>query len=52
MVDADNTYPAKYANDLLNGAKRYNCDMVIGDRLSGNYYEDNICSLWNRWSNI
>lgn len=41
MVDADNTYPAKYANDLLNGAEKYNCDMVIGDRLSGNYYEDN-----------
>ena len=41
MVDADNTYPAKYAKSLLQGAEEYDCDMVIGDRLSVNYYEDN-----------
>lgn len=39
MVDGDWTYPAKYVHDLLRGLDRY--DMVLGDRLSGNYYEDN-----------
>lgn len=41
MVDADATYPAMYAASLLEGLKKYDCDMVIGDRLSVNYYADN-----------
>lgn len=41
MVDADNTYPAKFAQSMLDGAEERECDMVIGDRLSCNYYEDN-----------
>lgn len=39
MVDGDSTYPAKYVHDLLRGLNKY--DMMLGDRLSGNYYEDN-----------
>ncbi len=41
MVDADNTYPAIYARALIEGLENFNCDMVIGDRLSSNYYADN-----------
>lgn len=41
MVDADNTYPAGLVHDMLFGASRFECPMVIGDRLSSNYYEDN-----------
>lgn len=39
MVDGDDTYPASYAKTLL--AKLDSHDMVLGDRLSGNYYKDN-----------
>ena len=39
MVDADDTYPAVYAHSLLGGLSK--ADMVIGDRLSVNYYADN-----------
>ena len=42
MVDADDTYPANYAKVLLqNVMNNLALDMVIGDRLSTNYYEDN-----------
>lgn len=42
MVDADDTYPANYAKVLLqNVVGKLSLDMVIGDRLSANYYEDN-----------
>lgn len=42
MVDADDTYPATYAKVLLrNVTNNLALDMVIGDRLSTNYYEDN-----------
>lgn len=41
MVDADDTYPVDYASQLLDGVQSYDCDMVIGDRLSANYYQDN-----------
>lgn len=39
MVDGDCTYPAVYARQLL--GKLHDYDMVIGDRLSGNYSESN-----------
>ena len=39
MVDGDATYPAKYVHALLEGLSEY--DMMLGDRLSGNYYADN-----------
>lgn len=39
MVDGDGTYPAEYARMLL--SRLAHADMVVGDRLSYNYYEDN-----------
>lgn len=41
MVDADDTYPAEMAQQMLYYLDNMACDMVIGDRLSVNYYEDN-----------
>lgn len=41
MADADDTYPAEFAPQLLYFLDHMGCDMVIGDRLSVNYYEDN-----------
>lgn len=39
MVDGDMTYPAEYVHKMLD--KLLVSDMVLGDRLSGNYSEDN-----------
>lgn len=40
MVDGDATYPAKFAEILINGVDE-GFDMMLGDRLSSNYFEDN-----------
>lgn len=40
MVDGDGTYPAKYAKEMINLIKNKKADMVIGDRLSTNYYNN------------
>ena len=40
IVDGDATYPAKYASQLIAGVDN-GCDMMLGDRLSSNYFEDN-----------
>lgn len=42
MVDGDNTYPASEVHKLINTLEDYNCDMVVGDRLSnGSYHKEN-----------
>lgn len=41
MTDADSTYPARYAKEMLEGIISGEYDMVIGDRLSGDYAEKN-----------
>lgn len=41
MVDGDTTYPASDARKLLGGVMYGNFDMVLGDRLSSNYYKNN-----------
>lgn len=42
LVDGDDTYPADAVNNLLEVAKKYNADMVVGDRLSnGTYGKEN-----------
>ena len=41
MADGDTTYPAEYAKRLVYKVTHKNCDMVLGDRLSSNYYSDN-----------
>lgn len=40
MVDGDGTYPAKYAKKMIDLIKNKKADMVIGDRLSTNYYNN------------
>lgn len=39
IVDGDDTYPAEMAKELLD--KLFEADMVLGDRLSGNYFNNN-----------
>lgn len=41
MVDGDDTYPAECAKALCNPVIDKNTDMVIGDRLSSTYFEEN-----------
>ena len=41
MVDGDDTYPAEHAREMVNKVLEKNVDMVIGDRLSSTYYEEN-----------
>ena len=41
MVDGDDTYPADCAAQLVEPVLKRNADMVIGDRLSSTYFEEN-----------
>jgi len=41
MVDGDDTYPADEVKKLIDPVKEGKADMVIGDRLSSTYYEEN-----------
>lgn len=41
MVDGDDTYPAEYAAKLAEPVLERQCDMVVGDRLSSTYFEEN-----------
>ena len=41
MVDGDDTYPADNARDMVNLILEKKADMVIGDRLSSTYFEEN-----------
>lgn len=41
MVDGDDTYPADNAQEMVKAVLEKNADMVIGDRLSSTYYEEN-----------
>lgn len=41
LVDGDDTYPAEYAPKLIHPILDEDCDMVIGDRLSSTYFEEN-----------
>ena len=49
MVDADNTYSAKDAKKMVGFilSKKDRYDMVVGDRLSTNYYKENKRKLHN-----
>lgn len=51
LVDGDDTYPAEYApamiQEILSGA-----DMVVGDRLSSTYYEENKRPFHNFGNNL
>ena len=41
IVDGDDTYPAEYGRDLVEMVLLRHADMVVGDRLSSTYFEEN-----------
>ena len=41
MVDGDDTYPAEYGRQMVEEVLLKNIDMVVGDRLSSTYFEEN-----------
>ena len=41
MTDGDDTYPAEFAPQMADMLLNKNCDMVVGDRLSSTYFQEN-----------
>ena len=41
MIDGDDTYPLDCAREMVNAVLERNADMVIGDRLSSTYFQEN-----------
>ena len=41
MADGDDTYPAEFAPEMVEKVLKRNVDMVVGDRLSSTYFEEN-----------
>ena len=41
MVDGDDTYPPTHVQEMVDAVLKDNVDMVIGDRLSSTYFEEN-----------
>ena len=41
MIDGDDTYPAEHARQMCDLVLNQGADMVIGDRLSSTYFEEN-----------
>lgn len=41
MIDGDDTYPAEFAPEMVEQVLKYGVDMVVGDRLSSTYFEEN-----------
>lgn len=41
MIDADDTYPAEHGREMVELVLNKNVDMVVGDRLSSTYFEEN-----------
>lgn len=41
MVDGDDTYPAEYAREMADKVLFRKTDMVVGDRLSSTYFQEN-----------
>lgn len=56
MVDGDDTYPAEAASQMVDKILNDKADMIVGDRLSSTYFEENKRPLHNfgnsivRWS--
>ena len=56
MVDGDDTYPAEHAREMADKVLLRKVDMVVGDRLSSTYFEENKRPFHNfgnsivRWS--
>ena len=51
MVDADDTYPLECAGQMADKVLLENSDMVVGDRLSSTYYEENKRPFHNMGNN-
>ncbi len=41
MIDGDDTYPLEHAREMVNLVLDKHADMVVGDRLSSTYFEEN-----------
>ena len=41
MTDGDDTYPAEAAPEMVKGILEMDADMVVGDRLSSTYFDEN-----------
>ena len=41
MIDGDDTYPLEFAREMADAVLERNADMVIGDRLSSTYFQEN-----------
>ena len=41
MTDGDDTYPAEFAPQMVDAVLNQNADMVVGDRLSSTYFNEN-----------
>lgn len=41
MIDGDDTYPAEHAREMVDYVLNGQADMVIGDRLSSTYFQEN-----------
>lgn len=41
IVDGDDTYPAEYGREMVDLVLHKNADMVVGDRLSSTYFQEN-----------
>jgi len=41
IVDGDDTYPAEYAAEMVDKVLNRQTDMVVGDRLSSTYFQEN-----------
>lgn len=52
MVDGDDTYPAEYGKMLASSVLENQADMVVGDRLSSTYFEENKCPFHNFGNSI
>ena len=52
MVDGDDTYPADYAKEMIQKVLEQKVDMVVGDRLSSTYFEENKRPFHNFGNNL
>ena len=52
MVDGDDTYPMDAAPEMVDLVLTHNSDMVVGDRLSSTYYQENKRPFHNFGNNL
>ena len=49
MIDGDDTYPAQFGREMAEKVLEYKVDMVVGDRLSSTYFEENKRPFHKSW---